>query len=235
MSSKLLVSDYDGTLKYTKYNLKINIEAVEKFMAEGNIFAISTGRPFNSIKTEIEKYNIPFNYLGCTDGSLLYDSNYNLIKKHEFRDEEVEVIDAKLVGVNAPFIKDFYNQRDVLQYYSDIFKLNNKDYIRKNFMSLFEENNDFLDTECFKFDNYAEWLLLRPKGINKTMTAYDIMEFRGDVSKRDVVTIGDGDNDITMINEFNGYTLWTAKESVRTLCKERIVCSVSDLIGNIKE
>ena len=42
---KLLVSDYDGTLKSDVKNLKININAIKKFMDEGNTFCIATGRP----------------------------------------------------------------------------------------------------------------------------------------------------------------------------------------------
>ncbi len=235
MSSKLLVSDYDGTFKFTPYSLSINIEAVKKFREKGNVFAISTGRNFDSIRSEIQKYNIPFDYLGCTDGSLLYDSNFTLMKKHEFQNDEVGIIDSRLKKMKVDFIKDLFKCKDVLQYYSNILKLENKEDVLEEFHNLFSDRGDFLDVDHFKFGNYAEWLLLRPRGINKTKTAYDIMSIRDDVLVEDVITIGDGDNDMTMLKEFNGYTLWTAKESVRTLCKKKIVCSVRDLIENIEE
>ena len=50
MQKLMLVSDYDGTFKSNIKNLKINIEAVNRFRENGNLFAISTARSFNSIK-----------------------------------------------------------------------------------------------------------------------------------------------------------------------------------------
>ena len=49
---KLLVSDYDGTFNEYKSLSKINnnIDAVKRFMSNGNLFAFATGRRFYSIK-----------------------------------------------------------------------------------------------------------------------------------------------------------------------------------------
>ena len=53
---KLLVSDYDGTLKSDIKNLMVNIEAINEFRKKGNHFSIATGRDYYSIKKEIDKY-----------------------------------------------------------------------------------------------------------------------------------------------------------------------------------
>ena len=41
---KILVSDYDRTFYLNKEGIKKNIEAVEKFRKNGNLFVIATGR-----------------------------------------------------------------------------------------------------------------------------------------------------------------------------------------------
>ena len=72
---KLLASDYDGTLFYTVEGLNINVQAVKEFIKQGNIFVLNTGRPYSSIKKEIDEHDIEYDYLSCTDGSLLLDKN----------------------------------------------------------------------------------------------------------------------------------------------------------------
>src|SRR5574344_1034320 len=79
---KLLVSDYDGTLKPDIKNLYLNIEAIKRFKEKGNTFMISTGRSFVSIKKEITKYNIPYDFLSCNDGAILFDNNDNILYKN---------------------------------------------------------------------------------------------------------------------------------------------------------
>lgn len=75
---KILASDYDGTLFYTVEGLRINVEAVKEFIKQGNIFILNTGRPYSSIKKEIDEHNIEYDYLSCTDGSLLLDKDGNV-------------------------------------------------------------------------------------------------------------------------------------------------------------
>ena len=70
----LLASDYDNTLNTFKLDLKINIYYLKKFIKEGNIFLLNTGRPYKSIKREIREYNIPYNYLSCNDGNILFNN-----------------------------------------------------------------------------------------------------------------------------------------------------------------
>ena len=64
---KLLVSDYDLTLKliYDFDNdllIRANVAAIKKFMDEGNIFMLNTGRAYDSIKEEVNKNHVPYNY-----------------------------------------------------------------------------------------------------------------------------------------------------------------------------
>ena len=78
---KLLVSDYDGTFNEDKNISKINsnIDAVKRFMDNGNLFAFATGRSFDSIKGETSRYKIPYDYLICNNGSAIFDRDDNLI------------------------------------------------------------------------------------------------------------------------------------------------------------
>ena len=80
----VLASDYDGTLKTRIHDLRINIKSLKKFRSLGNKFIIVTGRSFESIKKEIDEFEIPFDYLSCNDGAVSFN-------------DSLEVIDAKYI------------------------------------------------------------------------------------------------------------------------------------------
>ena len=56
---KLLSSDYDGTLNVFEYDIWLNLAYINNFISRGNIFVLNTGRAYDSITKEIDKYQIP--------------------------------------------------------------------------------------------------------------------------------------------------------------------------------
>ena len=89
---KLLVSDYDGTFKEenNNKNIKANIEAIKRFTKSGNIFALATGRNFTSMKSETTRYNIPYKYLICNDGSTIFNAKDELVYKYPIPENILE-------------------------------------------------------------------------------------------------------------------------------------------------
>lgn len=71
----VLASDYDGTLKTRIHDLHINIKSLKKFRSLGNKFIIATGRSFESIKKEIDEFEILFDYLSCNDGAVSFNDS----------------------------------------------------------------------------------------------------------------------------------------------------------------
>lgn len=56
---KLIASDMDGTLLNSKHDIDIEtVEAIRKAEEKGIIFAISTGREYDSVRCVLEKHNI---------------------------------------------------------------------------------------------------------------------------------------------------------------------------------
>ena len=83
---KCVISDFDGTLFCD--DLNENLNSINNFVNDGNIFIIATGRTYESIKNEVNKYNIPCSYLICSDGSCIYDKENNLIYSNYFSDNQ---------------------------------------------------------------------------------------------------------------------------------------------------
>ena len=56
---KLIASDMDGTLLNDEHDIDIEtVEAIRKAEEAGIIFAISTGREYESVKCVLDKHNI---------------------------------------------------------------------------------------------------------------------------------------------------------------------------------
>ena len=73
---RILASDFDNTIYYLddeEKNIK-NIEAIKRFVANGNIFCIITGRNYTDLKNLINEYSIPYTYLICEDGAKIFNS-----------------------------------------------------------------------------------------------------------------------------------------------------------------
>ncbi len=246
---KILISDYDDTLrplvrdsnnKVVLSNertitdvdsLNLNITAIKEFRRKGNVFVLSTGRPFDSIKKEIVEYDLPVDYLGCSDGSFLFNSKLNLIESHLFNREQEELIDEVISSLNGDFSKDDFGLDFVSQYHMDITDMLEKDEFIAKFDKTFA-NVEFLDAYRLDF-GYVDWLLVRPKNITKITTGYDVLKHYPNLEKDDIIAIGDGANDVPMLEEFNGYTLEHSTSKVKKICKNRVVSSVRELVSRI--
>ena len=83
---KLLVSDYDGTIKTYDKNpnfvekiiFRENIKTINNFIKD-NRFVIATGRNTKSIYDETKKYKILYDYLISYNGRVIVDKNNNII------------------------------------------------------------------------------------------------------------------------------------------------------------
>ena len=127
---KLLVTDYDGTMYYEKQDLKAlreNIEALKQFIKQ-NMVVIATGRPYTSIKKEIDTYSIPYNYIISPNGACIFNQNnspiYTQTIKEEVIKKTLEYL-QKLPYISKIKLIDIYgnetnNLENVIQIYVEI-------------------------------------------------------------------------------------------------------------------
>lgn len=198
---KLLISDYDETLKSNLKNLYINIEAINKFRARGNKFIIATGREFKSIKTEINNYNIKYDYLICNNGLIIFDNKDNIISAYPLTEETMKKIyDSFRYGICNTSKYNFYEHtlenENILEIKAR-FETNekaqkHKDYLERNIVGI---HCDIFDKNLF-IGNYSS------KG-----TAIKEIQKIENIEKNNIYTIGDDINDMEMLQEFNGYRM----------------------------
>jgi len=200
---KLLVSDYDGTFKSDIKNLYLNIEVINKFIESGNKFVIATGRNFDSIKSEIDKYNIPYNYLICNNGLIIFDNQNNIIFSSVIQNNNLKFIQNSLNSKQYPVIIKNYNfycataeKLNILEICA-IFKNKKsaKDY--KQFLESIKSN-----ILCYQINNR----LFIGNDLSKA-SAISIIQERENISTKNIFTVGDNLNDLEMLKEFNGYKM----------------------------
>ena len=86
---KILVSDYDRTFYLNKEGIKKNIEAVEKFRKNGNLFVIATGRSFLDFKKKQYKYHFDYDYVILNHGATILDRKGHILDNNVINNEVV--------------------------------------------------------------------------------------------------------------------------------------------------
>ncbi len=225
----MIVSDYDETLYQNTYQLRENIEAIKDFRNQGNIFVLSTARPYHSIKEEIDKYNIPFDYLSCSDGTHIFYNDSYLASAPISSKAIKKITDIVPKHLEPVFSKN--SENEVLEMYYKI----DGTYDEEKVLSLINENlKEYSNLSAFyEYIWEDKVIMIKRCDISKSTSAKKIAR-REKVDFRRVFTIGDGLNDVPMIKDFNGYAIIGAKEEVHDVS---LGCykTVSELIYNVSK
>lgn len=205
---KILISDFDHTFFDDNY-LK-NIELVNKFVSEGNMFIIATGRSINNLNIDIIDYKISYSYLICSDGASIYDNKHNNIYTCN--------IDANLINPICNLLESDSNitltliendnfvsgtvANSIAGKFIDKVKCES---LEKKLNKLFPTINSYLS------DNYIN---IR----NKKVSKYEGIKFLIDnynLDSEKIYTIGDSINDKEMCKNFSSFSFYNADESVK--------------------
>ncbi len=211
----LLASDFDNTIFIEdETKLKRNIEAINKFREKGNIFVIITGRGIKSIKEELIKYNISYDYLICENGGMIFDSNDNVIKSTYLNKEDVLTIIDMINKNNYKYILD--------DGYSYIYN-NETDYNR--LVAIFIEKSstknpeEVVNTIMFNTNTYSYISPLHINIVNRNINKLEALKYLTNIIgiKTGIYTIGDAVNDISMIEYYSGGIMSKHEEALNSL------------------
>ena len=201
----MVVSDYDGTLFNGKQNLIDNIDSISKFRNMSNLFVIATERNFPSIKREIDFYNIPYDYLICNNGSVVFDNKNNLLNA-EFIDEKIVKEILEYLFNND--LKDFV----LCDVFGKTYSTKNVTMITfyVNSCSKLKEIRNFI-YDCYldiQVDKFYNQICIRKKcfkdfGID---CIYNSLKNKPE----HIYTIGNDKTDTEMLKRFNGYLIFNA-------------------------
>lgn len=228
---KILVSDYDGTF-YTNFeNFFGNLEKVSKFINNGNIFIIATGRNYIDISKLTHYYKIPYTYIICNDGGLIFTGNDKLIYKNDIDGDIAQNIiqylhnnnlfDITYIDTGFDYTKEISNNvnRIIIK---DVDREQSKQLLN-NIIKNYNQVTGYIS------DN---WINITDKNVNKADAIKYLIQKFG-YNKTYVYTIGNTINDVSMIKEFKGACVKNATNDLKNECNN-IFDSVSDYIDYIE-
>ena len=237
---KIFITDYDGTLFINENKIKSTVKKLTKLQNDDFIIVIATGRSYSSIKNQTTIYNIPYDYLICADGSIIYNKKNTIEKMYPMNNEIIKPLeefyqtlkyeeiqfsypeyysnilnsDNKLLGINICLSTKNYNQEIV----DDFFKIANH-YPNYNFLNYTHPNFSYL---CVK-----------PKNISKSFAIKYLIK-KHKVLKKDLYVIGDSLNDYEMIKDYNGVCVRNSYPEILKISK-KIYENINDYIDDIKK
>lgn len=234
MNKKVLVVDYDRTLFINNDDMLNNINSINKFRENGNIFIIATGRTYNSLKKEIDKYDIEYDYLILNHGSLVIKKDKSTLFHYK--------IDKNILFNISNYLSKYKPKSVMYSYYTeDTNDINNPDIskitigfqkdietFKKIMMDVVKKYNNKLN--IYFTQNYEIEII--SKETNKSR-AIDLLMKKANFKKENIYTIGDSYTDIDMINDYNGSCMEKSIDILKNNKNIKKYSSVSVLIKDI--
>lgn len=205
---KILASDFDDTLFVKdKDILEKNITAIKKFIANGNIFCIITGRNYSFLKQELNKHNISYSYLICCDGAKIFNNVDYCIDSYLLSEEKInKCIDVLEKNNCQYYLDDGYNET-----------FNKNDCIKVVGIFNDKEQGKNIIAQLKNIGVYAylssEHVNIIDDSVNKLNSLKRLFNLE-ELDLRKLYVIGNEVNDLEMLKYFNGAVM---KEHSREL------------------
>lgn len=225
---KILVSDYDRTIYVDLDTTQKNIEAINRFK-KNNIFVIATGRSFEDFSSAFEKFNIESNYYLFNYGSVIMNSNKELVYDVPLKEEEITEIISYFKNKKCEIVycHEKENKKEINgKVYKIIIVYENKEEELKDYNEFKEKYN----YNCFTLTNH-----FHIEVVSKRTTKAKAINFISQKEQIDnIYVIGDSENDIPMIKEYNGFAVEGATDEVKSIAS-KVYKSVESLIDELME
>jgi len=243
---KIIATDYDGTLNMNGINAGKR-EAISRWRKAGNLFGVISGRSWQSTLEQLEKDNIERDFVVGNNGASVCDKDGRIISE----------ITASSMVLKEFLEFVFQNGCDFGRVHCSnicfVVNVPNRE-IKKGEYTL----DDYPETEDFNqvsiqfetpeaSEEFAEiikerfkgvlyplqnrrWIDVVPIGVSKSQGIYKLIEIFT-VEKQNVITVGDSENDIDMLLEFNSYAMENGVEIVKKTAG-RTVEDITEIIDN---
>ena len=228
---KLFVTDYDNTLYVNDEELVETIKELKRIREKDIKVVISTGRSIPSIKKEVIKHSIPFDYLSCADGSLIYDNNYNLIKEHHMDKDIIKEVPNLVKNITYEEIQYSYdtgyeNYLDLSKNISSVNLVIFENCFTKELEDRWKDlqkrfpNYNYLEYKHFYSvtKSYLYYLCIKNKDVSKSKGIEYLANYLN-IDKDDIYVIGDSDNDYEMIRDYNGVCVEGSTDTIKSISK----------------
>lgn len=245
---KLFATDFDGTLSQYPHGVTDEyLEKIEKFRAAGNVFGIVTGRTYSNAEYIIKDYLKYCDFIMCMTGAYAIDTNGETIFEYSGDGALLPDILKTIASIGTGYLF-FADGRK--SYQIDLDKKvddSHEGIIEARRHKTFTQINACFDPEDhFRYavdllrKKYGDAISINinghcvdipPAGVDKGVTVARIADHFG-VDYADVFTAGDNDNDVPMIERFNGYTVPHGSEACKRAAK-KVLINVGQMLDDV--
>lgn len=212
---KIIASDFDKTLFVDDKDTVIkNVNSINDFVKDGNIFILVTGRIYSDIKLLLDEYNIKYNYLICEDGTKIFNNLDYSIKDYLLPRKKVEKIEEILNKYELEYyLDDGYNTTENKD---DCIKINSKITDRELFKKVLKEIKDNVEVYAYLSKSF---LNITDSSTSKAIALEYLMAYE-DLNENDLYVIGDDVNDVEMIKRYRGYVMSDHSEELDNISRK---------------
>ncbi len=218
---------------------KENLDAVNKWQVEGNLFIITTGRHKKSIIEQMENFSLKPDYYICNNGAVILDKEKNIIFSKcisnqmieeiieyicENYENSFEIIEKERTikimnnrGIDNHNPTDIILDRVHISSIKDVVQLHKKFDKEERVAELVIDLNTKFRSSLAAYANVLNVDIVA-NGMNKS-TGIDFI-CREISNVDDILVIGDSYNDIEMVQKYNGFTVEHGNEDIKKIARE---------------
>ena len=234
---KIILSDFDGTIFFGKdKDYSKTAAAVKRWQEEGNLFGMVTGRSLTHLLQDLEPLSITPDYYVLSTGATIYNREKKLID---------------IIGVEGNDIKTICDTASSLDFMFTGASAIDGIYLKQKGQPDIPYNKKFIAGFCrFNTENDAdifEKLIIKKLGNNilvmrqgvyfdmphitcgKAKGIERLIDILG-INEKQVFCVGDGVNDLDMLERFQSYSLHSACEEAKA-CADKVVTDISEVIN----
>ena len=212
---KVLASDFDGTLYVKDKDVVIkNVEAIRRFMKQGNLFGIVTGRNYSNIKVLLNEYEIPYHYLICLDGAKIFDSmDYCFSTVSLTKEDIIQIIPVLEKYQFSYYLDDGYNETNNMDDCVRVVGIiNNRRYEAQKVV------DELVDLNFYAYLSSEHINIINIKANKKE--ALEKLLVHADCYRKDLYVIGDSINDYEMLSSYHGAIMKEHSKELEKLGKK---------------
>lgn len=244
---KLFATDFDGTLNLYPHGVTEEYLArITEFREAGNVFGIITGRTYSNAEYIIKDYLKYCDFIMCMTGAYAIDTENRTLFEY-FGDGSVLPDILKTIAAIGTGYLFFADGRK--SYQIDLSKPVDDDHEgiiearrHKTFTQInacFDPEEHFREAVALLEEKYGDKVSLNlnghcvdipPYGVDKGTAVARMADYFG-VSYDNVFCAGDNDNDASMIERFNGYSLPHGSDKCRAAAK--IMNNVGEMLEDV--
>ena len=239
----ILFSDFDKTLYFRDDDGRTiaNIQAIEKWRATGNLFCITTGRSYESVTKQMPEIKDLCDCYIVDSGSIVLSKDGEVLNTFYFKPETIEgIANLSKTFSEVPALFYYTPNSEGLEYKTNgVTKLRlwfkntsllhdiNEEMI-KQFPVFAVYNSDYgVRPSISGLEDYRGFIEVIPLESGKSNAIKFLAQSKG-FSLQEIVTIGDGLNDLEMVRDFDGFAIEGSKLS--SIIRSKTTPSLAELV-----